>query len=264
MSEFTLQKTVRDAVQAQLDADGSAVAASPLVERTVRFTPTDPGVDETVTLFTAAEGEKVLALIAKVLAKPTTWGDAYSGAGVLTIDDVAHPQGYGYLNQSVLSAAGDLIVPPSPLYGNNTPVYAAGDVVQASYTAGRHDELQYISLSPFPASGEYTLTFEGQTTAPISWDANVAAVQAALEALSSVGAGNIVVSGDNPLSVLFQNALSATNVPLITSDWSTLVAPDNASTVITVYANGEGGYDPPTGPVLDVLIKFLIWKPTWA
>ena len=43
--------------------------------------------------------------------------------------------------------------------------------------------------------GTFTLTFDGQTTAPIAYDATAAPVQAALEALGNVEPGDVVVTG---------------------------------------------------------------------
>jgi hypothetical protein len=43
--------------------------------------------------------------------------------------------------------------------------------------------------------GTYTLTFGGQTTAALAWNASTATVQTALQGLSSVGAGNAIVTG---------------------------------------------------------------------
>lgn len=43
--------------------------------------------------------------------------------------------------------------------------------------------------------GTFPLTFGGQTTAGIAWNAAPSAVQSALETLSSVGAGNVTVTG---------------------------------------------------------------------
>jgi hypothetical protein len=42
--------------------------------------------------------------------------------------------------------------------------------------------------------GTYTLTFDGQTTAPIAWDATAGTIQAALEALSNIAPGDVVVT----------------------------------------------------------------------
>lgn len=44
-------------------------------------------------------------------------------------------------------------------------------------------------------SGTFTLSFGGQTTSAIAHDANAATVQSALAALSSVGSGNVTVTG---------------------------------------------------------------------
>ena len=45
-------------------------------------------------------------------------------------------------------------------------------------------------------SGSYSLKFKGETSADIAYNAEAAAVQAALEALSTIGAGNVEVTGD--------------------------------------------------------------------
>ena len=54
------------------------------------------------------------------------------------------------------------------------------------------------SRSRAPTGGTYTLTFGGQTTAPIPFNAADTAVESALQALSSIGAGNVVVGGVGP------------------------------------------------------------------
>lgn len=50
--------------------------------------------------------------------------------------------------------------------------------------------VQYIYIPP-STTGSYTLTFGGQTTSSIAYNATASDVQDALEALSSIGAGNI-------------------------------------------------------------------------
>jgi hypothetical protein len=51
------------------------------------------------------------------------------------------------------------------------------------------------SVGIVATGGTYTLTFGGQTTSAFAWNASTATVQTALQALSSVGAGNAIVSG---------------------------------------------------------------------
>src|SRR5258708_6918273 len=63
-------------------------------------------------------------------------------------------------------------------------------VVQAQY-----DETQQLAITGAPTGGTFTLTFGAQTTATINWNDNAATVQTRLQALSSIGAGNALVTG---------------------------------------------------------------------
>ncbi|PQO45870.1 hypothetical protein [Blastopirellula marina] len=85
------------------------------------------------------------------------------------------------------------------------------------------DERQVVSLLGSPSGGTFTLTYSGQTTTAIAYNANAATVQAALEALANIGSGDVVVSGTAPIwSIDFAGALAAQDVPLITGDGSNL------------------------------------------
>lgn len=63
-----------------------------------------------------------------------------------------------------------------------------------------------------PSAGTFTLTFGAQTTGALSYAAAAAAVQAALEGLSSIGSGNVSVRGSagGPYWVAFTGALKTT------------------------------------------------------
>lgn len=77
-----------------------------------------------------------------------------------------------------------------------------------------------------PTVGNFTLTHGGNTTANIAFDATPAAVQSALEALPSIGAGNVEVeatvaagtgkldTGNNVYTITFKRALAAQAVTL--------------------------------------------------
>ena len=64
--------------------------------------------------------------------------------------------------------------------------------------------------------GTFTLTFGGQTTAAIQYNAEATAVQTALEALSTIGPGNVAVSGaaGGPYTIRGQRALERTDQAL--------------------------------------------------
>jgi hypothetical protein len=82
---------------------------------------------------------------------------------------------------------------------------------------GTGNAVQIITLS-HAASGTFQLTFAGQTTAAIDWNADATAVQSALSKLPAMGAGNCFVTGNSggPWRVEFQNALGGQNIDLLT------------------------------------------------
>jgi len=67
----------------------------------------------------------------------------------------------------------------------------------------------------------YTLTFGGQTTASIAAAANATAIRQALEALSTIGVGNVLVTGgpvtSTPVQITFTGALGGTDVGNVTT-----------------------------------------------
>lgn len=66
--------------------------------------------------------------------------------------------------------------------------------------------------------GDFTLTFEGQETAAIAWDATAADVETALELLSTITAVT-VTGGDLPAAVLVEFVdPGPSNVPLLVDD----------------------------------------------
>jgi DNA-binding beta-propeller fold protein YncE len=88
--------------------------------------------------------------------------------------------------------------------------------------------------------GTYTLTFEGQTTAPIPYDARAATVEGALEALSTIDAGNIEVGEVREFSLLFtfQGSLKELDVPQLELD-SSGILPDGAAMKIRTLIDGS-------------------------
>jgi hypothetical protein len=84
------------------------------------------------------------------------------------------------------------------------------------------NEVQTLTITGTPTGGDFTLTFDGQTTAAIAYNANSAAVQAALEALSNIGVGDVTCGGGalpgTPVTITFSGAYAARDVPLITAD----------------------------------------------
>lgn len=100
-----------------------------------------------------------------------------------------------------------------------------GRTVDGAPVAGT-DEVQTITIGGTPTGGTFKLAYKGQTTAPIDWSATnatlIANIDAALEALSTIGAGNVttavgtMTAGIGTATVTFVGALAKLAVPLIT------------------------------------------------
>ncbi|MBF6277061.1 major capsid protein [Nocardia nova] len=84
------------------------------------------------------------------------------------------------------------------------------------------NEKQTATISGSPTGGTFALGFKGKTTAALAYNASLAAVQSALAGLSTIGTGNVAVTGTPGTSyvVTFQGALAATDVPAITATGS--------------------------------------------
>lgn len=102
------------------------------------------------------------------------------------------------------------------------------------------NEIQRVSIPSATSGGTFTLTFEGQTTAAIAYDANAAAVQTALEALSNIASGDVEVTGDSPTwTIEFKQAYANTNVAAITGSGASLTGA--ASLTINTTTEGAPG-----------------------
>lgn len=84
------------------------------------------------------------------------------------------------------------------------------------------NEVQTATITGGPTGGTFTLTYGGDTTTPLPYNATAVQVQSALALLSSIGFGNVAVSGSagGPYTITFKGVLGATNVPLITATGS--------------------------------------------
>lgn len=68
-------------------------------------------------------------------------------------------------------------------------------------------EVQTITITGTPTGGTFTLTYDGQVTGPIDFDATNTEVQTALEALSNLEPGDVVVTGAGPYTATFAASL---------------------------------------------------------
>jgi hypothetical protein len=91
-------------------------------------------------------------------------------------------------------------------------------------------------------AGTFALTFGGKSTQPIALGANAATIQTALESLSTVGAGNVEVSGSGPFTITLKGTLAGTSDPIFVEIQSAtqLLARLNNTETIQLDAKPEG------------------------
>lgn len=117
------------------------------------------------------------------------------------------------------------------------------------FVASATNEVQTVTIGGGASGGTFPLTFNGQTASGIAWNASTSAVRSALEALSTIGAGNVSVSGSpGSWNVTFQGALAGTNVPQMTTSAASLTGGTPTAAVTTptsgVVAHYPNGYIP--------------------
>jgi hypothetical protein len=110
----------------------------------------------------------------------------------------------------------DLHHNPTHFHPGGTPVEVSVSTVTQGASPST-DEVQHIT-KPNSTSGNFKLKFGASTTPNLPFDATTAQVKAALEALPSIGAGNVTVSATATgsavtWSVTFTGAFAATDVP---------------------------------------------------
>lgn len=125
-----------------------------------------------------------------------------------------------------------------PLLWNGTP-------------ANGTNEVQTLTFGGTPTGGTFTLTFDGYTTAPISWSSTnatlVANIDAALEALPNIGAGGVTVAvgtmtnGIGTITVTFGGILAKKAVPTM-SRTSSLTGTAPTLTIAETTAGVDGTF----------------------
>lgn len=105
------------------------------------------------------------------------------------------------------------------------------------------NEVQTITITGTPTGGTYTLTFSGQTTAAIAYNAAAADVQSALEALSNIGVGDVTAAGGphpgTPITVTFGGQYAGTDVTQMTATGSLTGGTSPTVTVSTTTPGGQ-------------------------
>jgi len=134
---------------------------------------------------------------------------------------------------------------------SNESLVASGDgQVNPETPTPPQNEEQSVTINPVE-DGTFTLSFGGQTTAPLAYNAAAGDIQAALAALSAIGAGNVGVTGNagGPWTVTFEGALGGASQPLLIADGANLAPPIS----VNVDQSGQTGPDTVQSVVVDAV-----------
>lgn len=95
----------------------------------------------------------------------------------------------------------------------------SGSLLAASVLPGGTDEVQTVTITGGPTGGGFILTYAGQSTPSQVFNVTSDALETALEALSSIGAGNVTVTGaaGGPYTVTFRRDLGRQDVGSMTA-----------------------------------------------
>src|SRR6185436_5868294 len=132
-----------------------------------------------------------------------------------------------------------------------------------------HNDMKTDETQTVRPTAAFTLNFDGQTTAQLAAAATPAAIQSALEALSNVNPGDVIVTGAaGNVTVQFDGQYAQENVPQLTSGAATIAtvqegdwfqAPfvdarrsagntnDLRGKVLRIDVKADGSYDTPAG-----------------
>lgn len=174
--------------------------------------------------------------------------DAYK---IATVEGSEDPAGFGssadvFENWSSLTA---VIRPRAGNAANVTCVIIAAVTDETATTeTGIAANIPTVSevqqIQSDEASGTVQLTFRGQQTAAIAFDAAASAVDTALEALSTIGTNEVFVSGgpldENPVTVQFAGTLGSSDQPLLsTADAMAITETQKGSAGFTYTLDGS-------------------------
>jgi len=143
------------------------------------------------------------------------------------------------------------------------------------------DEVQTITFGGTPTGGTFTLTFQGATTAAITWvNVNatlVAAIDAALEALVNIGTGNVttavgtMTAGIGTATVTFVGARAKQPVGALTATSSLTGTAPTIAVAETTPGVKPGGRGAPKGAMLTDTTNGIAYintgtdaSPTWT
>jgi hypothetical protein len=157
------------------------------------------------------------------------------------------------------------------------PIIESPVPTRVIYTAGAPTNgtsaIQTLTIGGTPTGGTFRLKYEGATTAQIPWNATnatlIASIDAALEALSTVGTGNLttaagtVTAGIGTITITFAGGLANRAVSAITVvDNSMTGTAPTVAVAITTPGVDASGLNAPKGQLLTDTTNAILYQNT--
>ena len=181
----------------------------------------------------------------------STYSSIKNGSNTYVLGDAAHSLFAVNTSTKYLLAAG-----PHTSAGNDAVVAIAengqANAIKTDAAAGNRWEWVQAPVSVYneqqtvtvlnATGGTFTLTYDGQTTAAIAYNATADAVATALINLSNIGNNDVTVTKDGTIyTVTFVNTLGGTNVPAMTANGASLTGTSPTVTVATTVTGATQG-----------------------
>lgn len=117
--------------------------------------------------------------------------------------------------------------------------------------AGNVNCVQTVTILGTPTGGTWTMSYGGHTTTALAYNISAANLQAALVALSSIGAGNATVTSTAAFTyaVTFTGTLGNKPIIVMTAD-PTLLTPAGASITVVITTPGTTARTANTGIII--------------
>lgn len=212
---------------AQLNHDHSgSIAIGLTVEQLAAGTGTLDDIQLVTLTGTPTAGSYTLSISdSQTIGTETTTGIAWNATAATVQSALTTLLGVGNVTVSgstggpyTVTFIGALANTPQPTMGVTASVTGGGvNITHTTVGSPGGGSVQTIIPSNTPTGGSFQLTFNGHTTSSIAWNAAGVDVATALEALSSVGSGNVSVTGTGPWTVTFTGSLGTANQPLISA-----------------------------------------------
>ncbi len=124
----------------------------------------------------------------------------------------------------------------------STPATRSDTALVTSYGYAA-DTVQSVTITGAPTGGTFTLSYGGFTTASIAYNATAATAQSSLAALTSIGSGNVAVTGGTggPYAVRFIGTLAGASRTTMTAASSFTGGTSPSVSVVTSIPGGDSG-----------------------